>query len=260
MSNFGIVTLSLISLRSQAGHKSEIVTQALFGETFTILEADNEWSKIQLTRDGYIGWAQNIQFHHISENVLKKVKFNISSHSKVNYDGFKIHLPIGATVWKNNHQDAFLSQFKFSGKNKSVRPNIHTEAKGIIKVAQKFLGTPYLWGGKSQSGIDCSGFTQIVFQINGYQLPRDAYQQAELGYEVSLADARKGDLAFFSNENGKIIHVGIIYKTKSDSVKVIHSSGQVKIDILDDTGILISSDSENKKYSHQLTFIKRIIE
>ncbi len=123
----------------------------------------------------------------------------------------------------------------------------------LIENAYLYLHAPYLWGGKSPFGIDCSGFTQMVFKLNGKLLKRDAYQQAEEGETLSfLEEAEEGDLAFFDNEDGKIIHVGIVLR----DFKIIHASGKVRIDSLDHEGIF---NSETQKYSHRLRLIKRVI-
>jgi cell wall-associated NlpC family hydrolase len=125
--------------------------------------------------------------------------------------------------------------------------------KNILSTAYLFLNAPYLWGGKSPFGIDCSGFTQITYKINGYKLPRDANQQVELGEPLSFVEeAEAGDLAFFDNEEGKIVHVGILL----DNQQIIHASGCVKIDKFDHYGIF---SSDTKKYSHTLRVIKRIL-
>ena len=112
---------------------------------------------------------------------------------------------------------------------------------------------PYLWGGKSTFGIDCSGLTQQVYKLGGYELPRDAYQQAELGEVLSFVEeAEPGDLAFFDNADGKIIHVGIIL----GDYKIIHAHGKVRIDPFDSNGIF---NTDSQKYSHKLRFIKKVI-
>jgi cell wall-associated NlpC family hydrolase len=111
-----------------------------------------------------------------------------------------------------------------------------------------------LWGGRSIFGIDCSGFVQIVYRVNGINLPRDAYQQAEVGELVDIENAKTNDLAYFANDAGKIIHVGIVIRNRN-SIKIIHASGKVRIDILNKKGIY---NEETKTYSHQLHSIKRI--
>ncbi len=119
--------------------------------------------------------------------------------------------------------------------------------------AMSFLNMPYLWGGRSPAGIDCSGFTNIVYKLAGIRLRRDAWQQSEQGILINFIDeARPGDLAFFQNEEGKIIHVGIILQQQ----KIIHASGRVRIDTIDHYGIY---DEELKKYTHQLRLIRRMI-
>ena len=126
-------------------------------------------------------------------------------------------------------------------------------AHDIISTAYLFLHAPYLWGGKSPFGIDCSGFTQLVYKLNGYKLPRDAYQQVELGMPLSFVEeAEAGDLAFFDNEEGKIVHVGILLGDN----RIIHASGCVKTDPFDHYGIF---SAERGGYTHNLRVIKNIL-
>ncbi|MFL5753049.1 MAG: C40 family peptidase, partial [Bacteroidia bacterium] len=130
-------------------------------------------------------------------------------------------------------------------------PAIPKNTKDIVGLACQFLNAPYLWGGRSIMGIDCSGFTQLVYKLNGYKLPRDAYQQAELGTPLSFVEeAEAGDLAFFDNEEGRITHVGIVLSDQ----RIIHASGKVRIDKFDHYGIF---HSDRRKYSHLLRVIKR---
>jgi gamma-D-glutamyl-L-lysine dipeptidyl-peptidase len=125
------------------------------------------------------------------------------------------------------------------------------ESGNIRSVALQYLDTPYSWGGKSKCGIDCSGFCQQVFKQFGIKLPRDAYQQAEHGEVVGfLLEAQTGDLAFFDNEEGKITHVGLMLSPD----EIIHASGKVRIDKIDNQGII---HSETGARTHKLRIIKR---
>ena len=121
----------------------------------------------------------------------------------------------------------------------------------VFSTALSFLNAPYLWGGKSILGIDCSGLVQLCFNICGTELPRDARMQAEIGEEISLKNAICGDLAFFKNKEGRINHVGIL----KDNSCILHASGKVKIDKINETGIL----NKSGEYTHQLSHLKRII-
>ncbi|MBT3802821.1 MAG: C40 family peptidase, partial [Bacteroidetes bacterium] len=121
----------------------------------------------------------------------------------------------------------------------------------LLERAKRLLGIPYLWGGRSTFGIDCSGFVQSLFKLANIALPRDAYQQKEFGHVVDLNESIAGDLAFFANEEGRTSHVGVIMEDQ----KIIHASGKVRIDNLDEKGIF---NSERAIYTHQLELIKRI--
>ena len=124
--------------------------------------------------------------------------------------------------------------------------------QAMVEFAQKFLGAPYIWGGRSLFGIDCSGLVQLCARAAGKLLPRDASQQVQEGELVYfLPEIQPGDLAFFGNEDGKIVHVGIML----DSERIIHASGKVRIDYLDQTGIF---NKERNEHTHRLQVIKRL--
>lgn len=257
MSTFGIVKHNIISVKKDASHRSEMVTQALFGETLIVLDTENEWTQIQLVSDGYIGWIMSSQYLSIP-SLFSTAPFLVNKDWKtIKIGDQKIKLPLGARVWDKDQMKSIFGKIKNRASISSIPQHKTTTVKGVLKTAKHFLGTPYLWGGKSSVGIDCSGLSQISYALNGYQLPRDAYQQAEIGQTISFNQIQKGDLAFFKNADEKITHVGIIYKTSADYIQIIHSSGFVKIDQLDSKGII---HSDTKEYTHELAFIKRIIE
>lgn len=226
----GICFLSAVPVRSEPSDKAELVNQALFGETFDILQQEEKWSKIRLHHDQYEGWMDNKQWKKYTGKAT-----DYRTKTVVNLPFIKTKefiYPAGSYA------------------DISVRPTQNT----LIQTAKQFLNTPYLWGGRTFMGIDCSGFTQIVFRIHGIHLLRDAYQQATKGKKVSVKNSETNDLAFFHNASGKIIHVGIVIKEKN-VLKIIHAAGRVRIDTLDERGIW---NAEIQAYSHTLHSIKRM--
>lgn len=256
---FGICNLSLIPCRSQPADKSEMVTQLLFGEHFKILVEQEKWALVKIASDGYECWIDKKQYKKISEeefNVLcsepQRFSFELLRNIKNRKENFSFPVLLGSTLPHLKKGILLVGDADCYFRGKTVLPKRKLSRNNIIRIAKMYLNSPYLWGGRSPFGIDCSGLTQMVFKLNGYQLPRDASQQAEKGEPVNFVEeAQKGDLAFFDNEEGKIIHVGII----SDKNKIIHSSGKVRIDTIDHYGIF---NAETGRYSHNLRVIKKI--
>lgn len=257
---YGICLLSVVPCRKEPSNASELVTQLLFGETYEIAEETEEWFKISTTFDSYVCWLSKKQHSPLSESVFNKIT---TSKVKCNGDlvqiiknkkqNTNIPITIGASLPLLNDHDMQLDSYHFSFDGTAVDTSVKNDAQKIVQTAYLFLNSPYLWGGKSPFGIDCSGFTQLVFKLNGHKIPRDASQQVELGNPLSFVEeAETGDLAFFDNEEGRIVHVGILL----DNQNIIHASGQVRIDKFDHYGIF---HSERKKYSHNLRVIKRIL-
>lgn len=247
---YGICELSNIPVRAEANDRSEMITQLLYGEHFEIITIKNNWTKIRIAFDMYEGWIATNQVRLISAedfSNLQKEEFNCSVdliefvHQSNHY---LLPIVLGSCIGA-----AHLLSHHFDGHtNKNIRQN-----KQFVEVAKLYINSPYLWGGKTPFGIDCSGFSQMVYKINGIKIPRDAYQQSELGIALSfIEESSPGDLAFFDNDEGKIIHVGILL---GDNF-IIHAHGKVRIDRIDHTGIF---NTETKRYSHQLRVIKKII-
>ncbi|MFQ3173157.1 MAG: hypothetical protein ACI9WT_000764 [Flavobacterium sp.] len=252
---FGICNLAIIPLRFEPNDKSEIVSQVLFGEHFKVLEQLKQWSRIKMQFDGYEGWVDSKQYQSISEsshNLLSEDPIVLNS-DLVEYitcgSNLLIPIPLGSSLSFINHAEINKSNFDFEG----TRVNGVKNKKNLINTAFLYLNAPYLWGGKTPFGIDCSGFTQMVYKLNGYKLLRDASQQSAQGEALSfIEESEPGDLAFFDNEEGNIIHVGIIMENNY----IIHASGKVRIDRIDHLGIY---NAEINKHTHKLRVIKKII-
>jgi hypothetical protein len=252
---FGICNLAIIPLRFEPSDKSEIVSQVLFGEHFEILEQLKQWSKIKLQYDDYEGWVDSKQYQIISESEYNQLSEDVIvlNADLIEYitgpNNLLLPIPLGSSLSFLSHGDINTSNFHFEGTKISG-----TKTKDyILNTAFMYLNAPYLWGGKTPFGIDCSGFTQMVYKLNGYKLSRDASQQATQGEALSfIEESEPGDLAFFDNEEGNIIHVGIIMPDNY----IIHASGKVRIDRLDHLGIY---NADINKHTHKLRVIKKII-
>ncbi len=251
---YGICPLGIIPARAEASDKSEIVTHLLFGEHFTVLEQEQKWLKVKIQHDQYEAWICQKQWMEITHEDYENLSINhfpvvAEPFSYLTDDsGNQIPIGYGAILpWFHSGEAKIRSRkFKYSGKLASLKP------ESTIEYAKSMLNTPYLWGGRGSFGIDCSGFTQLIFRLTGMSIPRDAYQQAELGDTVQFVDLTEpGDLVFFDNDEGRINHVGLIL----EQGKIIHASGKIRIDKLDHQGIF-AEDSRN--YTHKLRIIKRL--
>ncbi|MFI5171578.1 MAG: NlpC/P60 family protein [Chitinophagales bacterium] len=255
----GVTMQSLVSVRSKPNHEAEQVTQLLFGEMYVVHEQKENWLRIKTSFDNYDGWIHEKQHAALSDPETEKLKMASRSiaaelvQTVINNDK-NFPILIGSTLYDFDGMNFKLGKEKFVYSGQAV--NEKTEllnGEHIRKFALKFLHAPYQWGGRSPFGIDCSGFTQIVFKLYGITLPRDAYQQSESGRTINfITEAKEGDLAFFDNDEEKITHTGIILSNDL----IIHSAGKVRIDSIDHFGIY---NKDLKKYTHKLRIIKRLV-
>ncbi|MFY9464415.1 MAG: C40 family peptidase [Sediminibacterium sp.] len=240
-------------LRAEAAHRSEMVSQLLFGETAEILDTTKDFIKLRCSYDGYDGWCQRTQLVEIPDEQATAAGRNLAAGytNPLELNGSPMQIPMGASLGLFNNNTARIGPFHFAYLGAVADPDTaRFEPDQIRRIAAAYLHTPYLWGGRSVFGIDCSGYAQQVYRFFNKTLPRDAYQQAELGEIVGfLQEAVTGDLAFFDNDEGRITHVGILL----DSETIIHSSGKVRIDKIDNMGI-ISSDTGER--THRLRLMK----
>ena len=255
----GICGLSAIPMRSEPSDKAEMVNQVVFGEGYTVLEEHKKWLHVSLIHDNYEGWIDRKQFMLCESNFWNEVQHPIPVCTElieiVTRKNTGVYFPVflGSSLPYFNKDTQTLhiydQEFHYQGPSNAGL----MEKSRLIDYAYQYLNAPYLWGGRTPFGIDCSGFVQMVYKICGYQLPRDASQQALQGYTLSfIEEAEPGDLAFFDNDEGQIIHVGIMLQDNY----ILHASGKVRLDRLDQTGIF---NSELGTHTHKLRVIKKII-
>ena len=251
---YGISNLAIVPMRIEAVDQAEMVNQILFGEHFKVLEVRKKWSKVRLAHDSYEGWVCNKQWIEIEKDIYKQLDKEVAT----------IAIDILDIISKDHHQPIVIGSILPSFKSGHALINNEmyrfdglttagfTEKKKLVENALMYLNAPYLWGGRSPLGIDCSGFTQMVYRLQGVDLPRDAYQQAEVGTTLSFVEeSEAGDLAFFDNNEERITHVGIILENNH----IIHASGKVRIDRIDQQGIF---NKELGTHTHKLRLIKSI--
>jgi len=257
----GILSLPMLPIRSEPSERSEMSTQLLFGEQFDWLENQDNWTLIRNQADGYEGWATTKMLTMLSDEMTKKLnqfKTVFLQEPVTVFQGVDIgamYLPAGSRLFVQGNRLFFPSGAEltelFLDKEAVGSQFTKSLPERILQTANQFMNAPYLWGGKTILGMDCSGLTQVSASINGFQLPRDASDQALLGEEEFLSLSLPGDLAFFANPEGRIVHVGLVFGQN----KILHASGSVRLDDLDERGIY---NKELKKYTHQLHSIKRI--
>ena len=259
-------------VREEPAHAAEQATQLLFGEVCEVLDRHSSWTKIRSTMDGQLGWVVSKMLTPVSEEAIRLLgeKRETNGESVVatpmavvtdTKTGEQLMLTIGTRLpyYKKG-------TFEVLGKKYKIDPRCVYEVKGdrseikgedVVRVAQSLLNVPYLWGGKNVMGYDCSGFIQTVYSVFGINLLRNAREQVTQGQVVgSLAEAQPGDLVFFDHldrapEATRITHVGMLISP----TEVIHCSGCVHVDKIDETGIRLA----NGKLSHHLVQIKRYL-
>lgn len=255
----GISKLSAIPMRREPADVSEMVNQVIFGESYDVLEQRKKWIRIRLHHDRYEGWIDRKQASFMDDEQAEEHKGAaqliasdlIELVSRKDGGSF-FPIFLGSFIPGLDAEQNFnLAGEAFHYSGPTVQKVLsRTE---LIETAFSYLHAPYLWGGRTPAGIDCSGFTQMVYRLAGYPIPRDAWQQAELGETLSfIEESEPGDLAFFDNNEGRIVHVGLILQDNY----ILHASGKVRLDRLDQSGIF---NGEERRHTHKLRVIKKII-
>lgn len=248
---YGICPLSVIAVRAAADDSSQMITQLLYGDSFRILDSRKHWRKIRVLGDKIEGWIKKDQHLKLSDEDYNKVTASESAVHALDLvsfvsteQGVLIPILLGSNV---SHTAVLTHAFEGTSSNGKFQKD------NLINTALLYLNAPELAGGKGPFGIDNSGFTQMVYKINGTQLLRTPAEQATQGEPLSfIEESEAGDLAFFDDKEGNITHVGVIM---ADNY-IIHVDGKVRIDRLDHSGIF---NREKRNYTHQLRVIKKIL-
>jgi gamma-D-glutamyl-L-lysine dipeptidyl-peptidase len=239
-------------VRSKPSHKFEMVNQLLFGEGMRVLKMKNKWVRIQTVPDNYEGWIRSNMIAEVEESVLFGSFVTAGLLNTIKIGEMTMHIPVGSTLpgFKNGQGIAGNFKYKFEGPffNRSeMKPN----CDHVTHLTRQWLNAPYLWGGRTPLGVDCSGFVQVIFKMMGIDLLRDAKLQVDQGMKIrKLQDTQCGDVAFFRNHKRKITHVGILLSP----AQIIHASGKVRVDPIDEKGIV---NADTGKRTHSLAAVRR---
>lgn len=237
-----------------------MVSQLLFGESYEVIEKtpDSRYVRVKVEHDGYLGWLDAKQHAGISDEYFEALRaaplfLTADPAAEVLSREKRLYIPIGSRLpfFDNGYFRIADLHYHLEGDVINASNNNAKPAEKVLQMSSLYLGAPYLWGGRTVFGIDCSGFVQQVFRLCGYALKRDAYMQAEEGVLVSFQDLQPADLVFFKNNEEKIVHVGIA----AGEGGIIHASGEVRIDRIDEEGIF---NKNLNTHTHRLSHIKRI--
>ena len=253
--NYAICAVAAAPVRKEDSHRTEMVNQLLFGETMQVLEEKEEWCRIISIYDDYEGWLTRHMIVEIEEETARYPVGAVSTGliNTITLPHQIINAPMGSSLTGFNSESRILwdGVHRYHGTCRNVRQPVY-DLDLFWQTVHAWLNAPYLWGGRTFLGVDCSGFVQVVFKVLGIRLKRDAWQQATQGRAViSLKKAETGDVAFFENEAGKIVHVGILLNNR----QIIHASGKVRIDHIREEGII---QADTGKQTHRLHSIRRL--
>ncbi len=251
---YAVVAVPAAPVRRKPRHQSEMVSQLLFGETVRVLkEKDAPWLKVRSLHDGYEGWMTSNLLRETSEKDAKRVVEFVTTGlvNTVVAGDRAINIPLGSSLPFFGDGTGRLADTNFSFNGGFANRKLAQPGPDLIKqLTHQWLNAPYMWGGRTLFGVDCSGFVQVNYKMMGIDLPRDAWQQAQQGTTIKkLKEAACGDLAFFDDRE-EIVHVGILLSPD----RIIHASGRVRIDMIDKKGIV---NGDTGKRTHTLRSIKR---
>jgi len=253
--DFAIVTVPAAPVRRKALHSSEMVSQLLFGEAVRVLKTKKRgWTKIRSLHDQYEGWLNRQQLTEVSEKESRITSEYVvlDMLAELSFNGMQMQVPFGSSLPAFDNGKGAIGEKKYEFPGKTLnRISSPADAQVMINFAKQWLNVPYLWGGRTPLGADCSGFVQVICKLVGIDLQRDTWQQAQEGKPVKkLKEAQAGDLAFFDDQE-EIVHVGILLSPE----EIIHEYGKVRIDAINKKGIINSDTGER---SHRLRAIRRL--
>lgn len=256
MNSFAVCTLSYIPMRKEPDHRAEMLSQVVFGEYFEITGETNHWYRIRLLTDGYEGWIHSWDLNVVREDEAERESKNtryFTSGAFNQVEGGFPNIVIGwgcpLPGWDGNSGKMAGLDIQLDGEIVEVSGGYSFD--DIFEFGEKIMDMPYLWGGRTSFGIDCSGFVQSLYRFWDIKLPRDSTKQADFGEQLTFSKARPGDLAFFMNENGSVNHVGVC----SENRMILHVSDYVRLDLLAEDGIRNKMTGE---LTHRLKVIKRV--
>jgi len=251
---YAIVAVPAAPVRRKARHQREMVSQLLFGERVEILKGKGDlWLKVRSLLDDYQGWMTNTLLQEINSKEAKAAGDFVTAGmmNTILFKDKKMNVPTGSSLPGFAVEKGKLAEWEYDFKGSFInRKKMEPNADTLKQLTAQWLNAPYMWGGRTIFGVDCSGFVQVNYKMMGIDLSRDAWQQAQQGKTVTkLKEAVCGDLAFFDDKE-EIVHVGILLGPE----EIIHASGKVRIDRIDKKGII---HADSGKRTHLLRSIKR---